>query len=200
MRREELGEAVWRVILRDGVAEVSIRTVAAEAGWSAGALRHYLPTRAELLAFACELVIDRVTARIRRMHHTAGPRRAAADILLETMPVDQIRHTEASIAFAFLTLGLGNPELVRVQRRQFTGMYELCLNLVQVLSAERVLADPHPALETLARRLHAVVDGLTVHVLVGHLSVAEMIAQLNTYLDELTGACGISGTADQRES
>ena len=51
VRRRELAEAVWRVIVRDGVGDVSIRSVAAEAGWSSGALRHYFSTRAELLAF-----------------------------------------------------------------------------------------------------------------------------------------------------
>ena len=56
-RRRELAAAVWRVIGREGVAEVSIRAVAAESGWSTGALRHYFATRAELLAFACEEVI-----------------------------------------------------------------------------------------------------------------------------------------------
>ncbi len=48
----------------DGVEEMSIRTVAAEAGWSSGALRHYFGTRGEPLAFACELVIEQVTARL----------------------------------------------------------------------------------------------------------------------------------------
>jgi AcrR family transcriptional regulator len=48
-RRRELGEAVWRVIRRDGVEAASVRKVAQEAGWSAGALRHYFSTQSELL-------------------------------------------------------------------------------------------------------------------------------------------------------
>jgi AcrR family transcriptional regulator len=176
-RRRELAGAVWRVIVRDGVADVSIRSVAAEAGWSSGALRHYFATRAELLAFACEHVIEQVTERVSAMRPAGGPRRAAGEILLETMPVDALRHTEASIAFAFLALGLGDPELARVQRLHFTSMYELCLSLVR---QARPLAP-----ESAARRLHALVDGLTVHVLAGHLSPTEMVRELNLALDEL---------------
>ena len=183
-RRKELAGAVWRVIVRDGVAEVSIRSVAAESGWSSGALRHYFATRAELLAFACEQVIEQVTNRLSTMQPAGSVRDAVGDILLQTMPVDADRHTEASIAFAFLALGLGDPELARVQRLHFTSMYELCLRLVRQL-----VPTPRGAShETLARRLHALVDGLTVHVLAGHLSVADMVNQLNACLDELTDA------------
>jgi AcrR family transcriptional regulator len=183
-RRKELAGAVWRVIVRDGVAEVSIRSVAAESGWSSGALRHYFATRAELLAFACEQVIEQVTNRLSTMEPAGSVRDAVGDILLQTMPVDADRHTEASIAFAFLALGLGDPELARVQRLHFTSMYELCLRLVRQL----VPTPRGAAHETLARRLHALVDGLTVHVLAGHLSVADMVNQLNACLDELTDA------------
>jgi AcrR family transcriptional regulator len=180
-RRKEIAEAVWRVMARDGVAEISIRSVAAEAGWSSGALRHYFATRAELLAFACEEVIARVTERLQSRRTSPDLREAVAEVLLETMPVDPERHVEASIAFAFLALGLGDPELARVQRLHFAGMYELCLRLIRQL-----VPDPAPAThESLARRLHAVVDGLTVHVLAGHLSVDAMVAELNTHLDDL---------------
>ena len=40
-------------------------------------------------------------------------------------------------------------------------------------------------LEDLAHRLHALVDGLSVHVLAGHLTAGDLVAQLNAYLDEL---------------
>jgi hypothetical protein len=40
--------------------------------------------------------------------------------------------------------------------------------------------------EILAGRLHALVDGLTVHVLAGHLTPDEMVRRLDDYLDELT--------------
>jgi AcrR family transcriptional regulator len=187
-RRRELAAAVWQVIARDGVEGISIRAVAAASGWSSGALRHYFSTRAELLAFACEQVIEQVTERIQALRHTGGPVQAVRAILLETMPVDETRRTEDSIAFAFLALGLGDPELARVQRRHFTGMYELCLRLVQDLAERGALARAGQNVETLARRMHAVVDGLTVHALAGHLTAEEIVAQLDAYLADLTGS------------
>ncbi|GGQ59172.1 TetR/AcrR family transcriptional regulator [Couchioplanes azureus] len=178
-RRRELAAAVWRVLARDGVAEVSIRTVAAESGWSSGALRHYFATRAELLAFACEEVIATVTHRLENLRPEGTVREAAEALLRETMPLDERRHLEASIAFAFLALGLGDPELARVQRLHFSGMAGFCRELAGHLLPAG--AD----LERAGRRLHAVVDGLTVHVLAGHLTPDEAAAELSAYLDDL---------------
>ena len=59
-RRRELGDAVWRVIRSRGVDGASIRTVAHEAGWSPGALRHYFSTQSELLTFAMQMVVERI--------------------------------------------------------------------------------------------------------------------------------------------
>jgi AcrR family transcriptional regulator len=174
-RRRELAEAVWRVIARDGVAEVSIRTVAAESGWSSGALRHYFATRGELLAFACEQVTARATERIQRLQPTGTVREQIGAVLRETMPLDVDRRIEALISFSFLALGLGDPALARVQRLQFTALYDLCRHLVRQLTGD----------EGAARRLHAVVDGLSVQILAGHLTPALAAAELDAYLDEL---------------
>ncbi|MFE9654979.1 hypothetical protein [Micromonospora sp. NPDC006431] len=65
--------------------------------WSSGALRHYFSTRAELLAFACEQVIDQVTERIQGLRHTGDPAQAVRAILLETMPVDETRRSRSSM-------------------------------------------------------------------------------------------------------
>ena len=181
-RRRELAGAVWRVIAHDGVAGVSMRTVAAESGWSSGALRHYFATRDELLAFACEQVIERVTERIAALPIDSDPRVAVRRVLLELVPADADRHTEASIGFAFLALGLNDPALAAVQREMFTGLYELCCRLICHLRPDLGEAE----LRTHGRRLHAVVDGLTVHVLAGHLSAEEMVGEVDAYLSEIS--------------
>ncbi|MCM6776408.1 TetR family transcriptional regulator [Nocardia sp. CDC159] len=179
-RRRELAEAVWRVIARDGVDAVSIRAVAAAAGWSTGALRYYFTTRAELLAFACEQVIDRVTERIEGMDRIDNVPEWVRAVLRETMPLDERRHIEASIAFSFVALGLADPELARVQRRQFTSMRALCERVVELLTG------PDADRERLAARLHALVDGLSLQGLAGFSTPEQMGAELDAYLDDIT--------------
>lgn len=185
-RRVELAEAVWRVIVRDGIDTVSIRSVAAESGWSAGALRYYFTTRAELLAFACDQVIDHVRERITTASaaHTAGRARARV-ALHETMPLDEQRRTEASIAFAFTVLGLSDPSLAAVQRRHFTAMHELCRYAVDVIDAERPHPRSGPARIRLATRLHALIDGLSLQGLAGYLDTHQMVAELDDFLHDI---------------
>ncbi|PXX66370.1 TetR family transcriptional regulator [Nocardia tenerifensis] len=184
-RRVELAEAVWRVIARDGIDEISIRSVAAEAGWSSGALRHYFATRAELLAFACEEVITRVTTRIAALPRTGSARDIFRAILHETMPLDDRRITESAIAFSFVVLGLSNPHLAAVQRKHFGQMYELCHRLISDLSAMNALVVPALPSDVLAQRLHALVDGLSLQRLAGHLTSRDVIARLDVFLDEI---------------
>lgn len=184
-RRLELAEAVWRVIAHVGVDAVSVRVVAAEAGWSPGALRYYFTTRAELLAFACAQVIDRVTERIAALPLSGNARDDAHAVLSETMPLDERRRTEAAIAFSFVTLGLSDPELAAVERRHFEEMYRLCRGLVDSMIENR---SPATSPDVLARRLHVFVDGLSLQGLAGYLTREQMAAHLDAFLDELVFA------------
>ncbi|MEV0169352.1 TetR family transcriptional regulator [Nonomuraea fuscirosea] len=192
-RRIELAEAVWQVIARDGIAEVSVRAVAAAAGWSTGTLGHYFRSRADLVAFAAELVVERVTervvARLQDLPTRLTPIERARALLVETMPGDPERFTESSIAFAFLALGLRDPRLAAIQQRHFGGMYDLCRTLVHDLASHGApLAGSSP--DSAARRLHAVVDGLSVHVLAGHLTAEDMATELDAHLATLASSPG----------
>src|SRR5690606_41716840 len=66
-RRQELAEATWRLIRREGLEAVSVRKVAREAGVSPGSLRHYFTSQSELLAYALRMVGERIEQRIRSL-------------------------------------------------------------------------------------------------------------------------------------
>jgi len=110
-RRAELAGALWRVVLRDGIQAVSVRTVAAEAGTSPGALRHYFATQDELLAFA---LVEAMTRAERRM----GPRldrlrglSGATEVCEQYLPLDDERRAETAVVLAFLGVTLASDEL-----------------------------------------------------------------------------------------
>lgn len=183
-RRRELAAAVWRVISRDGVEGVSIRDVAAEAGWSPGALRHYFKTKDELLQFAARLVYERVYRRlaVRRDAGTLGE--AIRGILAEVLPLDADRRTEAAIWLAFVGRGLVDESIALEQQVAFGGLHDLCLRITHDLARRRCLApgvDPDQA----ATQLHALIDGLTVHMLIGQLAPDRALAVLDSHLGSI---------------
>src|SRR3954454_5444454 len=101
-RREEIAEALWRVVRRDGIRSASVRTIAAEAGWSAGAVRYYFPDQEGLLSFAMDLVSRRVTERVSAIEPKGNATTIALRYLEEAMPLDAERRAEFDVWMAFM--------------------------------------------------------------------------------------------------
>jgi len=185
-RRRELGHAVWRVIRRDGVDHASVRTVAEEAGWSAGALRHYFASQSELLAFAMRLVVERIEGRIAALDRPADPRQAVEQVLHQLLPLDDERRAENEVWLAFTARALIDPELRAQHAEVHDALHQACASAIETLAgAGRANAGTATALQ--AERLHALTDGLAVHTaLRPDLMAPEHIkAVVRAHLDEI---------------
>lgn len=169
-RKEQIAEAVWRVICRSGMDSVSVRTVASEAGMSLGSLRHYFSSQSELFAFSMRLVSERANRRIAELKTTGNPRRDIEMVIAELLPLDEVRRTEAKVWLAFAGKSVSDPDILALNREVHEQLYAGIKGMLTRL-AERGLAAPgiDPDLET--KRLHALVDGLVVH----HASFPEQI-------------------------
>lgn len=186
-RRQELAEAVWRVILRDGIGGVSIRDVAAEARWSPGALRHYFTSRDELLSFALRLVVDRSMERLLPGPRGRSPREAVRGILGELLPLDAERRAEAAVWFAFAGQGLVDARIAGELQALFLNTRDLCRRIAHDLDRYGNLA-PGRDPEREAARLHALIDGLALQGLLGQLDAAAILDTLDAHLAELIPA------------
>lgn len=185
-RRRELGEAVWRVVRRDGLAEASVRTVAREAGLSTGSLRHYFGTQTELLVFAMRLVISRIEERIAGVERPADAREAAAVVLAELLPLDDERREENEVWLAFTAQALVRPELRALREEAYGALWEGCVGWVrQLLPADAAASD----VELEAHRLFALLDGLAVHAAVNpaHSNPERLVEVLGRHLDAIAG-------------
>jgi AcrR family transcriptional regulator len=183
-RRRELAEAVWRVIRRNGVDGASVRTVAQEAGWSAGALRHYFHTQSELLEFAIELAAERIRQRVAAVELADDPRRAVEQLLSELLPLDDERRAENEVWLAFTARALIDPQL-RVRHAEIDdALRAASLRAVELLGLP---AGRERGLE--AERLHALLDGLALHAAMRpeQLPPRRIMAVLRRHLDELEG-------------
>lgn len=161
-RRRELGEAVWRVIRSRGVDSASIRTVAREAGWSPGALRHYFTSQSELLTFAMQMVVERIEARLSALEPAADPRRAVEQRLHELLPLDEERRAENEVWLAFAARALVDPQL-RARHEEVDEELRRAARatLEELGSAGRLR--PGLELDLEAERLHGLLDGLALH-------------------------------------
>lgn len=160
-RKAQLAEAVWRIILARGVGAVSVRSVAEEAGVAVGSLRHVFPTRAELLEFSAELMVQRARERIRALPRSEDYQQYALDVLLQLLPLEPDSRAELEVNIALIAEAPALPELVTIRNHAYQQLGEACTQLVELLVQRprdgQVLGQ--------ARRLHALIDGLAIHLL-----------------------------------
>ena len=164
-RREEIAQALWRIVRRDGIPAVSVRTVAAEAGSSTGAVRYYFPDQAGLLSFAMELVSRRVSDRLDKLEPTGPPSNWALRYLEEVMPLDEERLAEFEVWLAFVAQARTESEAGGL-RAYLTPVHEslrsLCRTVLDGMAGAGVLKAGLD-LEAETDRLHALIDGLSLH-------------------------------------
>ncbi|MEO9329560.1 TetR/AcrR family transcriptional regulator [Gordonia aurantiaca] len=180
-RRAEIAEALWRIVLREGVSGVSVREVAAEAGISVGSLRHVFADKAELLEFSMRLIFDRVGERVGAHGHIRNPLRRAEAALSEVMPFDDNRRVEMHVNLALLTESVAHPGLAEAARDAYEGLRLLCLAVLTDLR-EHGLVDDRVNLDDEAVKLHALLDGMAMHMLVDERHAPTASRVLKEYL------------------
>lgn len=161
-RREELAEAAWRVLLRDGVGRVSVRSVAAEAGLTVSSLRHVFSSQDELLAFSLQLVLERVGRRVEPMLPVTD-RRGVEAVAAQFLPLDPERCAEMEVYLSLFMAARTNPELMPLREEAHAALRMSCRNLIEALDNGTDLA-PGADHELEVRRLHALLDGLAMHL------------------------------------
>ena len=105
-RRQELAEALWRVVGRDGFEGVSLRQVAAEAGVSMGLVQHDFRTKDDMLVFSLDVMDqrtgDRFMAALAELPDPPPPRAAVRAFLTQMLPLDPERHAENRSLYAMM--------------------------------------------------------------------------------------------------
>lgn len=157
-RRRTVSEAACRVLARDGLGALSVRNVAAEAGLPPSTVRYVFPTQSSMREHTITLVFDRTRERIAAIPADRSGRERAHRIVLELLPLDEERVIELDVYLALGNAALTDAELRPALDRVVDEMREWSeeiLGLVGVPAADR---------EYEARRLHALIDGLAMHI------------------------------------
>ncbi|GAA3663145.1 TetR/AcrR family transcriptional regulator [Microbacterium marinilacus] len=161
-RKEQLAEAVWQVILDKGVGAVSIRTVADQAGVVVGSLRYVFPTRTELLNFSAELMVARATERALATPWDDDPQEYAFQVIAQFLPLEPESRAELEVNLALVGESAAQPALIDIRNHAHEQLRAAFVRLVQLLTGS---AEGDGETLASARRLHALVDGLALHLL-----------------------------------
>jgi AcrR family transcriptional regulator len=186
VRRQDLAAALWRVVRDEGIHQVSVRNVAAAAGTSPSALRHYFATQDELLGFALEAMIARVRARLEPVLPTLRGRAGAERLLSELLPLDAERRDELAVYLAFQVRSHADPRLAAIRddaEAQARAAVVLAVELIAAEGGLRAGRDP----EREADRLYPMIDGLALHGALwpGRYPPDHLRTVLRTHLEEL---------------
>ena len=155
VRRLALIEAAGRVLAAKGVAGASVRTICAEAGVSAGLLRHYFDGVDALIAEAYEATGARIDAALEEAVAAAGEdaRKRLSAYLTASFAPPVLDPNLLATWLAFWSLVKVDDAIGAIHRRTYAGYRA---RLEELLTA----CDPSVDARLAAIGLTAVVDGL----------------------------------------
>jgi AcrR family transcriptional regulator len=162
-RREELLEAVWRVIARDGMERATIRSIAAETGWSSGVLAHYFADKEDIIGSAFTLAIDRIRRRWDAKLAGLGGRAALFELVLDNLPLDDERELETKFLMNYWSRAIRG-DATRQPPRRGPALVDLLTQLARDAQEDgEIRRDEAP--QDIAERLLGLIDGFSLHAL-----------------------------------
>ncbi|MGW1200374.1 TetR/AcrR family transcriptional regulator [Streptomyces sp. NPDC002536] len=196
-RRRDVVDALFRVVVRDGLQRASLRAVADEAGLNIGSVRHYFANQQELMDFAMQAMLDRLDERLQRHIERIGnlgghPRedrlRLAADFLAELLPLDGRRRAEVTVFLDFNAAARTDPAFAALSRRTATDIRRLAHRVLTRLDETGTLR-PGRDLAFETERLAALLDGLGLSAVLHPdvLDAQTCAGVLRAHLDDLCG-------------
>jgi AcrR family transcriptional regulator len=153
-KSEAFASAALSLIAAAGIQAVSVRSVAAAAGWSAGALQKTFATKDALLKAAVDLIVSRVEQRMDAVPFSADVVEYLATLVKETLPLDPVRREEAIVWNAFAAEAAHTPEIL-IQQDEAV--------LIQLADVLRSMGNAAP--EETAAGIIAVSDGFALRLL-----------------------------------
>lgn len=163
-QKEKVAQAVWRVILKNGIEKATVRNIAAEANLSVSTMRHYFSNQSELLYFAMKLILDRMKERLksRVQRFDGSPFETAKKIILFFIPCNEEEQTELKVWLSFNAKALSDDKMHELSNQMYDDTYRGIEWAIHIL-LEANLLKPDIDVQLEIERLYALVDGLAIH-------------------------------------
>ncbi len=123
-RRAHIAEAVTKIIIRDGFDRVTMREIAAEAGYAHGAISRYFPDKESLLTAAFINVFVDSNERIERRVEGVRGLEALARMSRELLPFSDDEPANCKVVLSFWDRAAQNPTLWSIHHEYIVGRRE----------------------------------------------------------------------------
>lgn len=163
-RREAFLAAAYRMIKRVGISGVTARSVAAEAGFTTGALVHYVKSMDELLVQASEYSARDVRSKMIEAEALPDPVQALRAVLYLALPSDPDKRGNWNFFLGFWERSVHNAavrKLTHARYREWLSRVERLLEGIR--AAGRLPKDVD--LRLTARAGVALIDGIAIQVM-----------------------------------
>lgn len=182
-RRQHIAAALLRVISRDGLAAVSLRHVAIEAGVTTGMVQHYFPSKDSMMKFAMRTASgryeQRITEKLAKLGDEHHPRQIIRVVVTSLLPADSPEADDARIALAFQAYAANNADAAAELEDANRTLCEHLAGLLKSTGAS--LKDPLAA----ATALLATAEGLAVQILSARLPEEAALQALDHHIEIL---------------
>ena len=162
-RRAELAAAARDIAIADGLAAVTLRSVAARAGVTPALVAHYHPAMDQLVASAFTAVVGAELGEVSTLLRSAGNATERLAALLRTL-LDGTRDDVTLVWVEAWALGRRNEALAAAVREQMDDWQALILSVVEEGAATGSFTADDPA--QTAWQLLGMIDGLNAQALV----------------------------------
>lgn len=163
-RRQDLIEATLDSVAEHGLQGATLRTIALRAGVTAGLIRHYFPSKEELLQEAYAALMGRITeqAKAALVMEDASPRQRLAAFITANLDAPIIDTRVFSLWATFIGRASADPTLAHAHREGYLGFRnEVEAVVAEVLAAEQRNPDTSQ-LRHHAIAINAIIDGLWI--------------------------------------
>lgn len=183
-RREIFAAAALRVIMREGIAGLTVREVAREAGFTTGALTHYFHSKDQLLIEASEHSARLVRTRMERAAQATPALEAIRKVVALALPLTAETRGYWRIWVGYWERSSYDDEVARVMRLRYDEWRGRLAALLAKAQAEGAVARG-VNVKHAAASLVALVDGIGVQVLlgVGRIPPSRQRAMFDRWLD-----------------
>lgn len=164
VRREAFLAAAYRMIKKHGISGVTARAVAAEAGFTTGALVHYVNSMDDLLVEASEYSARDVRDKMEKAEALADPLLSLREVLYLALASDEDKRGNWNYFLGFWERSVYNAAVRKVTHLRYTEWLKRTARLIRRARAAGDIAGDVDIAKA-ARACVALIDGIAIQVL-----------------------------------